>query len=253
VGIVAHTLNRLLDNVDSALAYRAESDRRMRQFLTDASHELRTPLAAIQGYSELTRQDSAALPPTTEYALARIESEAQRMTSLVDELLLLSRLGEGEDLRTEDVDLGDLVIDAVNDAAVAAPTHRWVKHLPDEPVWVRGDRDRLHQLVSNLLTNGWVHTPPGVTVTTGIACRRSENGEPYAELTVANDGPDIDPDLLPHLFERFVRAKNSPSDGSGNGLGLAIVASIVKAHEGSVTAESTDGRTAFRVRLPIVE
>jgi len=253
VGIVGHTLNRLLDNVDSALAYRAESDRRMRQFITDASHELRTPLSSIQGYSELTRQDSATLPPTTEYALARIESEARRMTSLVDELLLLSRLGEGEDLRTEDVDLGDLVLDAVNDAAVAAPTHRWVRDLPDQPVWVRGDRDRLHQLVSNLLTNGWKHTPPGVTVTTGIACRRSGPGAPYAELTVTDDGPDIDPDLLPHLFERFVRAKNARSDGSGNGLGLAIVDSIVKAHHGAVTAESADGRTTFRVRLPVVE
>jgi two-component system, OmpR family, sensor histidine kinase TrcS len=253
VGIVGHTLNRLLDNVDGALVYRAESDRRMRQFITDASHELRTPLSSIQGYSELTRQDSAALPPTTEYALARIESEAGRMTSLVDELLLLSRLGEGQDLRTEEVDLSDIVLNAVNDAAVAAPTHRWVKNLPDEPVWVRGDRDRLHQLVSNLLTNGWVHTPPGVTVTTGIACHRSRNGDSYAELTVADDGPDIDPDLLPHLFDRFVRAKNARHDGSGNGLGLAIVDSIVRAHQGSVTAESADGRTTFRVRLPLVE
>jgi two-component system, OmpR family, sensor histidine kinase TrcS len=253
VGIVGHTLNRLLDNVDSALAHRAESDRRMRQFLTDASHELRTPLSSIQGYSELTRQDSAALPPTTEYALARIESEARRMTSLVDELLLLSRLGEGQDLRTEDVDLGDLVLNAVNDAAVAAPTHRWIKDLPDEPVWVRGDPDRLHQLVSNLLTNGWVHTPSGVTVTTGIASHRSASGAPYAELTVTDDGPDIDANLLPHLFERFVRATNSRSDGSGNGLGLAIVDSIVKAHQGSVTAESARGKTTFRVRLAIVE
>jgi two-component system, OmpR family, sensor histidine kinase TrcS len=253
VGIVGHTLNRLLDNVDSALAHRAESDRRMRQFLTDASHELRTPLSSIQGYSELTRQDSAALPPTTEYALARIESEARRMTSLVDELLLLSRLGEGQDLRTEDVDLGDLVLNAVNDAAVAAPTHRWIKDLPDDPVWVRGDPDRLHQLVSNLLTNGWVHTPPGVTVTTGIARHRSASGAPYAELTVTDDGPDIDANLLPHLFERFVRATNSRSDGSGNGLGLAIVDSIVKAHQGSVTAESARGKTTFRVRLAIVE
>jgi len=253
VGIVGHTLNRLLDNVDSALAYRAESDRRMRQFLTDASHELRTPLSSIQGYAELTRQDSAALPPTTEYALARIESEARRMTSLVDELLLLSRLGEGQDLRTEDVDLGDLVLNAVNDAAVAAPTHHWVKQLPEAPVWVRGDRDRLHQLVSNLLTNGWVHTPPGVTVTAAIARRRPGTGAPYAELIVSDDGPDIDPDLLPHLFERFVRSKNARSDGSGNGLGLAIVDSIVKAHQGSVAAESADGRTTFRVRLPTVE
>jgi two-component system sensor histidine kinase TrcS len=253
VGIVGHTLNRLLDNVDSALAHRVESDRRIRQFITDASHELRTPLAAIQGYAELTRQDSAALPPTTEYALARIESEARRMTSLVDQLLLLSRLSEGEDLDTEDIDLTDLVLDAVNDAAAAAPTHRWVKDLPEDPVWVRGDRDRLHQLVSNLLNNARVHTPPGVTVTTGITRHRVDADALSAELTVVDDGPGIDPELLPHLFERFVRADKSRSNGSGNGLGLAIVDSIVKAHHGSVTAESADSRTVFRVRLPMIE
>ncbi|CQD02298.1 two component sensor histidine kinase trcs [Mycobacterium europaeum] len=252
VGIVGHTLNRLLDNVDSALAQRAESDLRMRQFITDASHELRTPLAAIQGYAELTRQDSSQLPPTTEYALARIESEAQRMTLLVDELLLLSRLGEGQDLQSEDVDLADLVVDAVNDAAVAAPTHNWVKDLPDEPVWVRGDRARLHQLVSNLLNNARVHTPPGVTVTTAITSRRDGSEPPFAELTVTDDGPGIDPELLPRLFERFARAHNSRLNSSGTGLGLAIVDSIVKAHHGSVTAESTQGRTVFRVRIPMI-
>ncbi|OBK53401.1 sensor histidine kinase [Mycobacterium kubicae] len=252
VGIVGHTLNRLLDNVDSALAHRVESDMRMRQFITDASHELRTPLAAIQGYAELTRQDSSDLPPTTEYALARIESEARRMASLVDELLLLSRLGEGEDLQTEDLDLTDLVINAVNDAAVAAPTHQWVKELPEGPVWVNGDHARLHQLLSNLLTNACVHTPPGVTVTTGITCHHRDGEEPYVELTVADDGPDIDPDVLPHLFERFVRASKAPSNGSGHGLGLAIVSSIVKAHHGTVTAESANGRTVFRVRLPMI-
>jgi len=253
VGIVGHTLNRLLDNVDSALAYRVESDLRMRQFLTDASHELRTPLAAIQGYAELTRQDSSSLPPTTEYALARIESEARRMALLVDELLLLSRLGEGEDLQTEKLDLADLVLNAVNDAAVAAPSHHWVKNLPDGPVWVVGDHARLHQLVSNLLTNAWVHTPPGVTVTTAITCHRLDPSGPYAELTVTDDGPDIEPDLLPRLFERFVRADKSRSDGTGHGLGLAIVSSIVKAHGGSVAAESADGITVFRVRLPMID
>ncbi len=252
VGIVGHTLNRLLDNVDSALAHRVDSDLRMRQFITDASHELRTPLAAIQGYAELTRQDSSALPPTTEYALARIESEARRMALLVDELLLLSRLGEGQDLQSEDVDLAEVVSNAVNDATVAAWTHHWVKDLPDEPVWVRGDHARLHQLVSNLLSNARVHTPPGVTVTTGISCRRDIPEAPYAELTVTDDGPGIDAELLPRLFERFVRADRSRSNGSGNGLGLAIVSSIVKAHHGSVTAESTEDRTVFRVRLPLI-
>ncbi len=253
VGIVGHTLNRLLDNVDGALAHRVDSDLRMRQFITDASHELRTPLAAIQGYAELTRQDSSDLPPTTEHALARIESEARRMTLLVDELLLLSRLSEGEDLETEDLDLTDLVINAVNDAAVAAPTHRWVKNLPDEPVWVNGDHARLHQLVSNLLTNAWVHTQPGVTVTIGITCHRTGPNAPCVELSVTDDGPDIDPEILPHLFDRFVRASKSRSNGSGHGLGLAIVSSIVKAHRGSVTAESGNGQTVFRVRLPMIE
>ncbi|GAB3025379.1 sensor histidine kinase [Mycobacterium bourgelatii] len=252
VGIVGHTLNRLLDNVDSALQHRVDSDLRMRQFITDASHELRTPLAAIQGYAELTRQDSSDLPPTTEYALARIESEARRMASLVDELLLLSRLGEGEDLQTEDLDFNDLVLNAVNDAAVAAPTHKWVKKLPDEPVWVNGDHARLHQLVSNLLTNAWVHTPPDVTVTTGITCHTDGSGGSYAELTVANDGPDIDPEVLPRLFERFVRADKARSNGAGHGLGLAIVSSIVKAHGGTVSAESANGRTVFRVQLPMI-
>lgn len=253
VGIVGHTLNRLLDNVESALQHRVDSDLRMRQFITDASHELRTPLAAIQGYAELTRQDSSDLPPTTEYALARIESEARRMASLVDELLLLSRLGEGEDLQTEDLDLTDLVLNAVNDAAVAAPTHKWIKKLPDEPVWVSGDHARLHQLVSNLLTNAWVHTTPDVTVTTGITCHRDRSDGAYAELTVANDGPDIEPEVLPRLFERFVRADKARSNGAGHGLGLAIVSSIVKAHNGSVTAESGHGHTVFRVRLPMIE
>ncbi|MBX9979002.1 sensor histidine kinase [Mycobacterium gordonae] len=256
VGIVGHTLNKLLDNVDSALAHRVESDLRMRQFITDASHELRTPLAAIQGYAELTRQDSSALPPTTEYALARIESEARRMASLVDELLLLSRLGEGQDLQSEDLDFTNLVVNAVNDAAVAAPTHQWVKDLPEQPVWVNGDHARLHQAVSNLLTNAWVHTPPDVTVTTGINCHYFPGPDgpdaPYVELTVSNDGPDIDPDVLPRLFERFVRADRARSNGAGHGLGLAIVNSIVKAHGGTVCAESANGETVFRVRIPMI-
>jgi len=249
VGVVGKALNRLLSNVDSALAQRAESDRRMRQFVADASHELRTPLAAIQGYAELTRQDSEQLPPTTEYALARIESEAVRMASLVNAMLLLSRLDEGQDLDSDIVDLVDVIVDAVNDATVSGPDHRWVTDLPPEPVWVHGDRARLHQLVTNLLSNARVHTPAGVTVTTAI-----KRAGAVAELSVTDDGPDIDADLLPHLFARFVRAdKARTHEFGGTGLGLAIVASIVEAHHGSVTAESANGQTVFRVRLPLID
>jgi two-component system sensor histidine kinase TrcS len=252
VGLVGDTLNRLLDHVERALADVAASDRRMRQFITDASHELRTPLAAIQGYAELTRQDSAILPETTEYSLARIEAEAQRMNSLVSDLLLLARLDEGQDLDTADVDLTELVVDAVNDAAVSAPDHRWTTDVPDAAVWVRGDRARLHQTIANLLSNARVHTPAGTDVTTGIAAGRVD-GSDFVELTVTDDGPGINPELLPHLFERFVRADKSRSREAGSfGLGLSIAASIIEAHNGTIEAESAGRKTTFRVRLPLV-
>ena len=247
VGVVGQTLNRMLDNVDTALTQRAEADRRVRQFITDASHELRTPLAAIRGYAELTRQDSEALPPMTEYALERIESESQRMSALVADLLLLSRLDEGHDLQIEHVDLCEVAADAVNDATVSAPDHHFVANLPAQPVWVYGDRARLQQVLANLLGNARVHTPAGVTVTTSVAA--AIGGQ--VELTVSDDGPGIPEAIMPNLFGRFVRADSARSREMGcSGLGLAIVASIAEAHNGTVTAESRPGRTAFVVRLP---
>lgn len=246
VGILGNTLNRLLMNVDSALVERAESDRRIRGMLTDASHELRTPLAAILGYAELTRQDSSKLPATTEYALERIEAESRRMSELVNDLLLLSRLDERQDLRTEQVDLCEVVINAVNDISVSALDHQWSWDLPDDPVFVVGDIDRLHQLVSNLLSNAATHTPAGSTVTTTL--NRTPDG---VRLVVADDGPGIPAELLPRIFDRFVRADASRRRGHGNcGLGLAIVHSIAEVHNGSVSIESGAGGTRVSVVLP---
>lgn len=248
VGLVGDTLNRLLDNVENALAEVAASDRRMRQFITDASHELRTPLAAINGYAELTRQDSAVLPETTEYSLARIEAEGRRMSSLVADLLLLARLDEGEDLDASEADLVRLVVDAVNDAAVSAPTHQWLIDVPDGAVWVRVDQARLHQAIANLLSNARVHTPEGTTVTVQVTA-----GAADVDVSVTDDGPGIDRELLPHLFGRFVRADRSRSREAGSfGLGLSIVASIVEAHGGTVEARSDARATTFSVRLPVI-
>jgi two-component system sensor histidine kinase TrcS len=253
VGLVGDTLNRLLDHVERALSDVAASDRRMRQFITDASHELRTPLAAIHGYAELTRQDSSVLPEMTEYSLARIEAETRRMSSLVSDLLLLARLDEGQDLDTVEMDIAELVVDAVNDAAVSAPTHQWSTEVPDPAVWVRGDRARLHQTLANVLSNARVHTPEGTTVRTTVATGRADDGVAYVEVTVTDDGPGINQDLLPHLFERFVRADKSRSREAGSfGLGLSIAASIVEAHGGSIRAQSGSGMTAFSIRLPTV-
>lgn len=253
VGQVGAALNRLLSHVAAALTAREASERRVRQFVADASHELRTPLAAIRGYAELARRGPDPVPADVRHALARVESEAIRMSGLVEDLLLLARLdspvGSVLALQHEEVDLSALLVDAVSDARAAGPGHHWELDLPPEPITVTGDPDRLHQVVANLLSNARVHTPPGTTVTTAL--RPTElQGSPAVRLTVTDDGPGIPAELLPHVFERFRRADTSRSRASGSsGLGLAIVAAVVHAHGGEVAATALPGRTQLTVDL----
>ncbi|WP_370947760.1 sensor histidine kinase [Amycolatopsis sp. cg5] len=247
VGQVGSALNLMLGHIGHALAARQASEQRVRQFVADASHELRTPLAAIRGYAELTRRGTDQVPPQIAHAMSRIESEAARMTTLVEDLLLLARLDAGKPLEVGEVDLSRMVVDAVSDAHVAGPEHIWRLRLTDEPVIVFGDPLRLHQILANLLSNGRVHTPPGTTVTTSLT--RSADGS--AVLTVTDDGPGIDRALLPTVFERFARGDTSRSRVAGStGLGMAIVSAVVIAHRGTVGVTSRPGRTEFEVRLP---
>jgi two-component system OmpR family sensor kinase len=246
VGQVGLGLNRLLDSVEDALVARHHTETRVRQFVADASHELRTPLAAVRGYAELVRRSGGTLDPDVAHAISRVESEAARMTTLVEDLLLLARLDSGRPLDDEPVDLSRLVVDVVSDARVAGADHVWRLELPDSPVEVRGDEARLHQVLANLLTNARTHTPPDTVVTVALA---SSDGN--VELTVADDGPGIPPDVLPDVFERFARGDTSRSRAAGStGLGLAIVEAVVHAHHGDVTAASEPGRTTFTVHLP---
>ena len=253
VGRVGAALNRMLGHVAAALSARQASENRVRQFVADASHELRTPLAAIRGYAELTRRGRHELPPDVVHALGRVESEAQRMTSLVEDLLLLARLDSGPAIEHAPVDLTRVVVDAVSDAHVTGRDHHWDLDLPPEPLTVVGDAARLHQVVANLLANARVHTPAGTAVTTALAVRPASLTEPArVALTVADDGPGIPDDLLPRVFERFARGDSSRSRAAGStGLGLAIVAAVVEAHGGRVELESRPGRTAFTVVLPL--
>ncbi|MFD1713807.1 sensor histidine kinase [Amnibacterium flavum] len=247
IGQVGGALDKLLHHVDDALAVRAQTDSRMRRFITDASHELRTPLAAILGYAELTRQESEQLPEMTEYALARIESESRRMSALVADLLLLARLDEGQDLHLSELDLREVVLDVVADARVAHQDHTWTTEVGTEPVTIVGDPERVHQLIANLLSNAAIHTPSGSSVTTGLS--RIDGS---AEISVRDDGPGIDPEVLPDLFQRFSRADLARTrDAGSTGLGLAIVASIVEAHEGTIEVASSGDGTVFTVRLPL--
>jgi two-component system OmpR family sensor kinase len=263
VGQVGAALNRLLGHVSNALTARQASETRVRQFVADASHELRTPLASIRGYAELTRRGREPVPADVAYALGRVESESTRMTGLVEDLLLLARLDNASDgasdgtgdgtgdaagaaVAHEPVDLTRLVMDAVSDAQVAGPEHRWALELPPEPITVPGDPDRLHQVVANLLGNARAHTPPGSTVTVGLS---PVDGSVL--LRVADDGPGIPAELLPRVFERFARGDGSRSRAAGStGLGLAIVSAVTDAHGGTVTVDSSPAGTTFTVRLP---
>ena len=245
VGQVGTALNRMLDHVGSALEARQDSETQLRQFIADASHELRTPLAAIRGYAELTRRTE--LPEETSYSLGRISSQAERMTTLVEDLLLLARLDAGRPLERGEVDLTRMVLDAVSDAHAAGPDHRWLLTLPDDPVTVQGDGSRLAQVLANLLANARTHTPTGTSVTVALAATGGR-----ARISVVDDGPGIPPELLPHVFERFARGSTSRSRENGStGLGLAIVDAVVAAHRGSVEVTSRPGRTEFAVLLPV--
>ncbi len=246
VGQVGAALNRMLDHVHGALHSRQQSEMRVRQFVADASHELRTPLASIRGYAELTRRGREETGPDTRHALGRIESEAGRMTLLVEDLLLLARLDAGRPLQFDQTDLVPLVVDTVSDARAAGRGHNWRLDLPDEPALVSADAARLQQVLVNLLANARTHTPPGTTVTARVQRRG-----PWLCVDVQDDGQGIPADLLPHVFERFARGDSARSRTTGStGLGLAIVQAVATAHGGAVTVDSVPGQTVFTVHLP---
>ena len=246
VGQVGLALNTMLDNVESALTARQESEMRVRQFVADASHELRTPLASIRGYAELTRRETDPVPTTVSHAIGRVESEALRMQELVEDLLLLARLDAGRPLDREPVDLSLLAMNAVSDAHAASPDHAWELDLPDEPVEVTGDRARLHQILANLLANARTHTPSGTRVVTAL---RPEG--PLVRISVSDNGPGIPRELQSTVFERFTRGEQSRSREKGStGLGLSIVAAVGQAHGGRVEVESQPGDTTVSVLIP---
>jgi two-component system, OmpR family, sensor kinase len=279
VGQVGAAFNRMLLHVERALGRRAASEARLRRFAADASHELRTPLSAIRGYAELALRHQGPVPEDVTHALTRVQSESARMSVLVDDLLLLARLDAGRPLERETVDLSRLAIDVTSDARVARGDHHWRLELPSDPVLVRGDEHRLHQVLANLMSNAGKHTPPGSTVSValrvdeapgpglGPEARSAPDGEmvergvrpaaPRVELSITDDGPGIPPELLPDLFERFTRADTSrardrDAAGKSTGLGLAIVDAVVTAHGGSITVTSRPGRSRFAIYLPLL-
>jgi two-component system, OmpR family, sensor kinase len=247
VGRLGLSLNTMLARIEEAFAERAATEEKLRRFLADASHELRTPLTSIRGYAEVFERGAKDDPEDLELAMRRIEEESRRMGVLVEELLLLARLGESREPERQPVDLARVVDDAVCDARAAAP-ERAIELDAAPDLQVIGDDAQLRQVVANLLGNALRHTPDAAPVRVRLAVDGNT-----ATLEVADDGPGLEPDVAAKVFEPFYRADASRTrETGGAGLGLAIVEAIVEAHGGRVALRTApDAGATFTVRLPL--
>jgi two-component system, OmpR family, sensor kinase len=248
IGRLGLALNAMLAQIESAFKAREASEQKLRRFVADASHELRTPLAAVRAYAELFTRGARRRPDDLARSMAGISRESERMSMLVEDLLLLARLDEGRPLEQEPVRLDEVVTEAVETAHMVDPARPIA--LEAEPVVVVGDHDRLRQIVDNLLSNVRAHTPPDTPVQVAVG---RANGSAVVE--VADEGPGMSAEVLDRVFERFYRPDASRSRASGGvGLGLSIVAAVAEAHGGRVEAESQAGRgSTFRIVLPLAQ
>jgi two-component system OmpR family sensor kinase len=246
VGRLAIALNAMLGHIERAFAQRQASEDRLRRFLSDASHELRTPLTSIRGYAELYRMGAASSPQEAAKAMERIEQEAERMGVLVEDLLALARLDELPVRRHENVDAAPLVRDAAEDARAAAPD-REITARAEGVYVVNGDSSQLRQVLANLTRNALTHTPPGTPIELSV-----EDSDGYVRIAVRDHGPGLPQGAAENVFERFWRAEGGRERGkAGAGLGLAIVAAIVDAHDGRISASNAPGGGAqFVIELP---
>lgn len=256
VGRLSASLNDMLTQIEHAFRERTATEQRLRQFVADAGHELRSPLATIRGHAELYRHGVATTPDDVARLLSRVESESIRMGALVEDLLLLARLDTAPRLQFQPVDLLTLAADTVVDARARDGSRSIVLSRsaadPEEDVApvVRGDEAKLRQILSNLLSNALRHTPSGTPVEVQVGVRAAT-----VRLLVIDHGPGLSEDAAARVFERFYRDDPGRArSAGGSGLGLSIVAGLVRAHRGSVHHEPTPGGgSTFVVVLPIEE
>ena len=244
VGRLARALNVMLERIQAAFSARVASESRLReneqhlrQFVADASHELRTPIAAVSAYAELFERGGSQHADDLPRIVSGIRTETARMDRLVNDLLTLARLDEGVPMQMAPVELVALASEAVRTAAAVGP--EWpVQFSATRPVEVAGDKDRLRQVLDNLLANVRAHTPPGTAATVRVDLVGDQ-----AQIEVRDTGPGMADEEARRVFERFYRADPARArTGGGSGLGLSIVAAIVTAHGGTVSAASSPGQ-----------
>ena len=246
VGRLSTSLNTMLSRIEEAFDARMQSEDKLRRFVADASHELRTPLTAIRGFAELHRQGAVPDGEKTIELISRIEKESMRMGYLVEDLLMLARMDQSPELVISDVNLSELVQEAVTSAQVAGPDHLITTSITSAVV-TKGDADKIYQVVTNLLANARAHTPAGTTIAVSVVKDRADS-----LITVADNGPGLSSEDQARIFERFYRVDASRQRNSkdGSGLGLSIVDAVMRAHGGDVTVASELGKgAAFTLRF----
>lgn len=255
VGRLTRSLNSMLSRIDRAFADRADTIEQMRRFIGDASHELRTPLVSVRGYAELYRMGALSTDDEVRQAMERIEKEADRMTTLVTDLLELARLDEAKPLNLAPVSLAEIARDQASDASAIDPdreiTWRLRADLSDDDVHLTADGDKLRQVVTNLLQNARRFSPAGSPIEVEVDWL--DNPE-RGIIRVIDHGEGVPPQIRDKIFQRFWRADTSRArETGGSGLGLAIVSGIVARHGGTVDVTDTPGGGAtFVVSLPPV-
>jgi len=227
VGRLGAALDGMLGRIEASVIEREQGQELMRRFFADASHELRTPLASLRANAELYQQGALTERSQVEEAMRRIMQEAERMTSLVDDMLRLARLDQHPERQRDQVDITAAVHDCVERARIADPSRNW-RACAQAGLVTIGDREMLNRAIDNLLANVRAHTPVGTVAT--ITARNHAGG---VVVEVSDNGPGVPADQLGRIFDRFYRA-GSPRSGSG--LGLAILSEIAAAHGGTAHA-----------------
>jgi signal transduction histidine kinase len=247
---LAVQFNAMAEKLEESVAIIRRDRDRSRDFLADVSHELRTPIAALLTFNELLKDQAGGDPAARAEFLESSRVQLERLDWLAQNLLELSKLDSGLvllDLRPDD--LRAVVESSVEQAQPAARRRRIDLHLslPDAPLRIRHDPQRIGQVVNNLVGNAIKFTPPGGRVDVNVA--PNADG---ARIDVVDTGTGIDPSELPRIFERFFRgSRANEARGSGSGLGLAIVRSIVDMHHGTIAVDSRLGSgSRFTVLLP---
>lgn len=240
IGHLARTVNGMLERLEALFSAQ-------RRFVADVSHELRTPLTAMRGNLEVLRRGAARDPVALDESLADIEREVDRLARLTNDLLVLAQVEGGAPLHTEAVALDELVLEVVREMRPLAHGTA-LKPAIAEQVAVPGDRGRLKQALINLVANALQHTAPTGSVVVGLA-----RVDGSAELYVRDTGTGIDPEDLPHVFERFYRGdKARARHAGGAGIGLSIVQRVAEAHGGHVHVSSAPGEgSTFTMQLPL--